>query len=182
MDISLAYWGNRFTVQKEILVHIRWMIRRDMPEVVRIEKRSSGFPWWEEDFICYLRQRNCIGMVAEYENQILGFMVYQLYRTRIDISKLAVHPMWRHLGVGSQMISRLLDKLSLQRRSQITINVRETNLAAQWFLYENGFRAISVLRNFYEDSLEDAYFMRLNMGTIPFSGKNRISQYLECTA
>jgi len=44
-------------------VHIRWMIRRDMPEVLDIESGSFEFPWSEEDFIRCLRQRNCIGMV-----------------------------------------------------------------------------------------------------------------------
>ena len=29
-------------------VHIRWMIRRDMPEVLTIEGKERGFPqWWE---------------------------------------------------------------------------------------------------------------------------------------
>ena len=32
-------------------VHIRWMIRRDMPEVLEIERKSFEFPWFEEDFI-----------------------------------------------------------------------------------------------------------------------------------
>ena len=46
-------------------VQIRWMIRRDMPEVLDIERLSFEFAWTEEDFLCCLRQRNCIGMVAE---------------------------------------------------------------------------------------------------------------------
>jgi len=52
---------------KEVCVHIRWMIRRDMPEVLEIEDRSFEFSWSEEDFIRCLRQRNCIGMVAEHD-------------------------------------------------------------------------------------------------------------------
>ena len=51
----------------EVNVHIRWMIRRDMPEVLQIERTSFEYPWSEEDFIRCLRQRNCIGMVAEYD-------------------------------------------------------------------------------------------------------------------
>jgi ribosomal-protein-alanine N-acetyltransferase len=42
-------------------VQIRWMIRRDMPEVLEIERQSFEFSWTEEDFLCCLRQRNCIG-------------------------------------------------------------------------------------------------------------------------
>ena len=58
--------------QTEIAVHIRWMIRRDMPEVLQIEAASFEFPWLEDDFIRCLRQRNCIGMVAEYDDRVVG--------------------------------------------------------------------------------------------------------------
>ena len=41
-------------------VHIRWMIRRNMPEVLAIEHASQDFPWCEEEFLRVLRQRNRI--------------------------------------------------------------------------------------------------------------------------
>jgi len=66
----------------------------------------------------------------------------------------------RRLGVGTQMIAKLIGKLSVQRRSRITLEIRETNLPAQLFFRENGFRAVSVLRSFYEDTPEDAYLMQ----------------------
>src|SRR5438046_713436 len=31
-------------------VHIRWMIRRDMPAVLAIEQECFEFPWYEADF------------------------------------------------------------------------------------------------------------------------------------
>ena len=46
-------------------VHVRWMIRRDMPEALNAEQEAFEFPWSEEDFTRCLRQRNCIGMVAD---------------------------------------------------------------------------------------------------------------------
>ena len=35
--------------KQEIRVHIRWMIRRDMVEVLQIERESFEFPWTDED-------------------------------------------------------------------------------------------------------------------------------------
>jgi ribosomal-protein-alanine N-acetyltransferase len=58
------------------------------------------------------------------------------------------------------MASKLVAKLSSQRRARITLEVRETNLAAQLFFKQSGFRATNVLRAFYEDSPEDAYLMQ----------------------
>lgn len=135
------------------------LIHRDMPEVLEIESQSFDFPWTEEDFIRYLRQRNTIGMVAECKERVVGFMVYELHKSRLHVLNFAVRPELRRRGVGSRMIAKLVSKLSHQRRDQIQLEVRESNLDAQLFFRRMGFRAVSVLRDFYGDSDEDAYLM-----------------------
>ena len=145
--------------------HIRWMIRRDMPEVLNIESQSFEFPWSEDDFIRCLRQRNCIGMVAEHEEQIVGFMIYELNRNLLHVMNFAVRADFRRRGLGSQMLDKLISKLSQQRRTQITLEVRESNLAAQLFFRRSGFKAVSVLRDYYEDTTESAYVMNYALET-----------------
>lgn len=141
-------------------VYLRWMIRRDMPEVLQIEQASYEFPWDEDDFIRCNRQRNVIPMVAEHEDKIVGFMIYELHKTRIHIIDFVVHSAWRRRDVGTAMICKLTGKLSQQRRVRITVEVPESNLGAQLFFRNCGFRAVSVLRNFYDDMPEDAYLMQ----------------------
>ncbi len=158
---------------------IRWLIRRDMDEVLAIERSSFEFPWTEEEFLCCLRQRNCIGTVAELDHEIVGFMIYELHQSMLRILNVAVSPNLRRQGVGTQMVQRLVDKLSQQRRREIVLEVRETNLDAQLFFANGGFRALSVLRNHYDDTLEDAYYMRysLNNAGENFATGNRLSEY-----
>ena len=145
---------------EQLRVHIRWMIRRDMQEVLDIENEGFEFPWYEEDFIRCLRQRNCIGMIAEYNEQVVGFMIYELEKARLHLLNFAVARPFRRRGVGSQMIDKLTGKLSSQRRTRIILEIRETNLPAQLFFKTRGFRAVSVLRDFYDDTPEDAYAMQ----------------------
>jgi ribosomal-protein-alanine N-acetyltransferase len=140
-------------------VQVRWMIRRDMGDVLNIEAQSFEFPWNEEDFLCCLRQRNCIGMVADYEHCIRGFMIYELFQDRMHVMSFAVAQKFRRFGIGRHMMGKLVNKLSEQRRTSITLEVRETNLGAQLFFQKAGFRATSVLRDYYEDTCEDAYAM-----------------------
>ena len=142
-------------------VHIRWMIRRDMPEVLQAEQSSFEFAWTEEDFLRCLRQRNCIGMVAEQGERVVGFMIYELHKNKLHILNFAVHPRFRRFGVGTQMVAKLISKLSSHRRTRITLEVRETNLSAQLFFRCQGFKAVRVLRAFYEDSGEDAFLMQI---------------------
>ncbi|MCK5016639.1 MAG: GNAT family N-acetyltransferase [Candidatus Peribacteraceae bacterium] len=146
--------------RQAVKVHIRWMICHDMPEVLAIEAASSEFSWLEDDFIDCLRQRNCIGMVAEHDDQVVGFMVYELCRAQIQVLNFASSPKMRRKGIGSQMVRKLTHKLSTQRRTRILVEIRETNLPAQLFFRESGFRAISVLRKPYEDTPEDAYLLQ----------------------
>lgn len=164
---------------QRVRVQIRWLIRRDMAEVLEIERASFEFAWTEEEFLCCLRQRNCIGMVAELDHQIVGFMIYELHKSRLRILNFAVSPESRRLGIGGQMVGRLIDKLSQQRRKEIILEVRETNVPAQLFFKDRGFRALSVLRNHYDDTCEDAYYMRycLDADSAVFSPRNRISEY-----
>ena len=185
-DAMKANWPTRKEAEvsadpkQQTRVHIRWMIRRDMPEVLDIEGESFEFPWFEEDFIRCLRQRNCIGMVAEQGDRVVGFMIYELHKTRLHILNFAVSESARMRGVGRQMAEKLVSKLSGQRRTRITLEVRETNLGAQLFFKQVGFVATTVLRAYYEDSPEDAYVMQFEYPEIESRTvvpHNRLNRY-----
>ncbi len=148
------------TEADRLRIQLRWMIRRDMPEVLAIEQEAFEFPWSDEDFTRCLRQRNCIGMVAEVGDSVVAFMIYELHRTRLHVLNFAVRRSHRRLGIGTQMMGKLFAKLSVERRDRILLEVRERNLPAQVFFRSLGYRAISVLKDFYEDSTEDAYLMQ----------------------
>ena len=172
------------TDKEQVRVHIRWMIRRDMPEVLQAEQESFEYAWTEEDFLKCLRQRNCIGMVAEHNEKVIGFMIYELHKAKLHVLNFAVHPDYRRLGVGRQMVAKLVGKLSSHRRTRITLAVRETNLPAQLFFKALEYRALRVLRGYYEDSGEDAFLMQYRIAddTGPDEADepvNRIAQYHE---
>lgn len=137
--------------------YIRWAIRRDMGAMLAIEEETFEFPWLEEEFLRVLRAKNCIGMVAEIEGRVVGFVIYELHATRLHVLNLAVDHSVRRRGVGTALLAYLVRKLNATRRVRITADVRETNLPAQLFLQNVGFRAVNVLRSFYFDTDEDAY-------------------------
>jgi ribosomal-protein-alanine N-acetyltransferase len=177
---------NSLVPRQQCNAQIRWVIRRDMAEVLEIEQQCFNFAWTEEDFLCCLRQRNCIGMVAESQERIMGFMIYELLKSQLHVLNFAVAPWARRQGVGSQMIEKLVHKLAQQRRTEIRLEVREGNLPAQLFFHSQGFAATNVLRGYYEDTAEDAYVMRYIVGEIDdvissggYIPRNRISEYID---
>lgn len=140
---------------------VRWLIRRDMPDVLRIEQASFPRPWSEAAFLDAMCRRNCIGVAAEPpgEDRVLGYMLYELHRSSLHILNLAVDPGCRRRGVGSALAGYLDRKLSAHRRNRVSVNVRESDLPAQLFFRSAGFEAVRVERGLYEDAGEDGYRM-----------------------
>lgn len=143
-------------------IHVRWLIPRDVPEVMEIDRRA--FParhrWTEPELLMALRQRNCIGMVAEHGDMVVGFMVYELQKQRIDLLKLAVHPEFQRQHVGRQLMRKLQGKLSAGRRQAIEVRVPDGNLDGHLWLRAMGFRAVEVERRGF--GREDAYVFRFD--------------------
>jgi ribosomal-protein-alanine N-acetyltransferase len=79
------------------------------------------------------------------------------------------------------MVAKLISKLSSHRRTRITLAVRETNLAAQLFFRAMEFKAVRVLRGYYEDTGEDAFLMQYafadDVSDDVNESVNRIAQY-----
>ena len=103
-------------------------------------------------------------MVAEFDDRVIGFMVYELHKDHLHVLNFAVHPDLQCQGVGRQMAEKLIGKLSHERRNRISLEIRETNLDAQLFFRNLGFVATDVLRDHYEDTTEDAYLMVFRHG------------------
>lgn len=138
-------------------LHIRWANFRDRPSILDIENWSFEFPWPEEEFVQVLRQRNAIAMVAEWHGKVIGFVVYELFKHKLHVLNFAVDPTFRKQGVGRALFEKLTAKLTPNSRRRIDLEVRESNLDAQIFFRAIGCRCITTLRNFYDDTTEDAY-------------------------
>jgi ribosomal-protein-alanine N-acetyltransferase len=92
-------------------------------------------------------------MVAEHNERVVGFMIYELHKNRLHILNFAVHEQMRRRRIGTQMVRKLASKLSCERRNRLMLEIRETNLSAQLF-----FRCFPIsVRAFYDDTPEDAY-------------------------
>lgn len=145
-------------------LHVKRMVRRDLDAVMVIETSSFEFAWQCGDFIRCLISGRCKGVVVEHGEQVVGYMIYELHKNRLHILNFAVDPGFRRQGVGKVMVDKLTSKLSHQRRNRILLEVREGNLPAQLFFRSQGFKATRVLKDYYDETDEDAYVFeyRLN--------------------
>ena len=138
-------------------IHVRWMIAKDMQEVQAINNASLQFPWSERDFEITIRHRDITGIVSTIDNRVVGYAVYELFKTAIDILNLAVDPTMRRQGVGSALVDKIQCILSRGRRNLIGVCVSEEKTAGQLFLKSRGFFWDLTIPEAYGDGSEDAY-------------------------
>ncbi len=128
---------------KKIGINRRYMVLRDMHRVMEIEQESFESPWDDDEFKRVLRGRNVIGRVAEHDDDVIGYLIYELFDTRIVIHKLAVTLKFRGYSVGTRLIELLKSKLSINRRREIAIAFPEFDVRCHRFLASQGFVDIS---------------------------------------
>lgn len=145
-------------------VGIRWMIRKDMGSVLDIENESTAFgeKWTDDDLINILRRRTVIGMVAEHNAHVVGFMVFELRKKSIHVLNIAVDHFHKRRGVGSQMTDQLKEKLApTSSRTVLTIDVHERNIEAQVFFRSQGFKCVGLAEyDETRDGDDDSYLFQ----------------------
>lgn len=145
------------TTAAALQVGMRCMIRKDLAPVAAIDRASFLLPWTETDFLTVQRQSHCHGMVVSYRRRVIGYWLMRLCPREVNVLHFCVSPEYRRMGVGRQMVDTLKDCLAPNGRTRIIMEIRESNTSAHHFFHSQGFRAVTVLREHYSDTGEDAY-------------------------
>lgn len=141
------------------MLTVRWMIKRDIEDILKIENHCFAYPWNIKDFSKILSKSECVGHVVEQKEKIIGYYVDAVAKSKLEILNLAVHPDFRRMGVGTLMVDNIKSRLSRLRFKYVSCNIREYNLDAQLFFKKNKFKYIKTFKNFYEETNEDSYLM-----------------------
>jgi [ribosomal protein S18]-alanine N-acetyltransferase len=126
-------------------LHVRWLIRHDMKQVLAIEEDCFSWDaWTKQDIEGLLCDRNTIGMVCDIGGDVFGFMLYEMHKHSLVLLNIAVHPDYWRCGVGTELINKL--KAKLNRRKTIEAFVDEYNDLAIPFFASQGFKAMGIAR------------------------------------
>jgi ribosomal-protein-alanine N-acetyltransferase len=112
----------------------------------------------------------------EWESDIVGFSIAQMYEIeeldnrKIDwlfkfasmngmepgvkighVIDIAVHPQFRRQGIGSMLLKELMRRLIKKGCTQIRLEVRVSNIAAQKMYEKFGFQSVEIVPGFYEN-------------------------------
>jgi ribosomal-protein-alanine N-acetyltransferase len=136
------------------------MVQSDLPAVLRIEGLSFSTSWPANAFANELRDNKLAHyFVGRFEGQVVAYGGIWVILEDSHITTIAVHPDFRGLKLGEEMLLKLLDEAILQGASWITLEVRESNESAQRLYRKYGFTTVSTRRGYYSDNGENALVM-----------------------
>ncbi|MEV5329295.1 ribosomal protein S18-alanine N-acetyltransferase [Nonomuraea fastidiosa] len=142
------------------------MTEADLPAVMEIERITFPLDAWSEgmmrgELADMPRTRHYV--VALVDDEIVGYAGLAAAADQADVQTIAVLEKHRRSGIGSAMLSELLDEARRRGAREIFLEVRADNPAAQSVYRRFGFEEIGTRRRYYDDGT-DAIMMRRRLG------------------
>jgi ribosomal-protein-alanine N-acetyltransferase len=163
-------------------IDIRRLTYADLPQVVAIERRAFPAPWSLAMFVLELSKPSGICLAALRGRRVAGYLVCSRYDTVWHVMNVAVDPDVQGEGIGSALLTGLLEEVD-DDRARYTLEVRRSNASAIRLYERFGFRSAGLRRRYYQDNGEDALIMwrtpatlRGRLDDVPAAGPVPLSQ------
>lgn len=147
------------SARPEVRIGLRPITRGDVPEIMRIERRTFTAPWSPTMFSSELARPGSICVGATADRDLVGYLICSPYGDAWHIMNVAVDPRWRGLGLGASMLESVLERTDRSPHRGQTLEVRVSNAAAIRLYERHGFTSAGVRRRYYSDDGEDALIM-----------------------
>ena len=93
-------------------------------------------------------------------DELIGYLIAHVVCDEAHIVSLGIDTQWRGEGGGRVLLRDFLRAALLEGVSDVSLDVRVSNLVARKLYEESGFAVVGVRRNYYSDNGEDALTMR----------------------
>ncbi len=138
---------------------ISWMRPYHLPQVMAIEQSSFPQPWSYSLFLSELSNQAATYFVAFFQGKIIGYLGLWMVWGETHITTFAIHPAYRGEGFGKKLFGYALNYAKSQGCSEVSLEVRPSNIKAQNLYHSFGFKKIGVRKRYYADG-EDAWVMK----------------------
>lgn len=142
-------------------INFRFMTEADIAAVAQIEAASFYDAWNENMLRNELENKMTYYLAMERRGQLIGYAGFWLVAGEAQITRVAVTAAERGQGYGIRLTAALISKAWELGADAITLEVRESNLAAQKAYLTCGFASEGIRPHYYEDNHENAVIMWL---------------------
>lgn len=138
---------------------VRKSRRDDLDKVHHIADISLDEDYTGELFIAIKEMWGDGFLVYEINGRIVGFICGTILDQKsVRVLMLAVHPLYRNHGIGSELLQRFVEVSSSMGATRVVLEVRVSSSKAIEFYQKRGFQVTDKLEDFYTNG-EDGYKM-----------------------
>ena len=154
---------------KALSANVRPARQADVERIIAIERSWDHLSHWSVDAYYRLldEDRFTHTFVAETESEtestIVGFVIFHVSDHVAEIYNIAVDAGHRRLGVGGQLMRKVIERSRQKGARRLILEVRKSNQGAVRFYSDFGFRVSGERYNYYSNPPEDAYVMERDL-------------------
>lgn len=139
---------------------IRFMEESDLSGVLKVEHDAFQMPWTRYAFLNELNNnRFAHYLVAEWEEEIIGYCGVWIVLDEANITNVAVHSAYRGKRVGENLMVHAIEMSAVYGAKTMSLEVRVSNKVAQSLYKKLGFEEGGIRKSYYTDNKEDALVM-----------------------
>lgn len=143
------------------MIEVLEMKEADIEEVLEIENACFSTPWSKDAFKLEIKNKFAHYVIAKVDGKIVGYGGIWLIIDEGHITNIAVKKEFRDMKVGSHLLKALIELSKERNITSMTLEVRESNIAAQRLYEKYGFKEVGLRKAYYSDNNEDAMIMWL---------------------
>ena len=128
--------------------------------VAKLEQLCFSDPWSVRSISSELENPLSVWVVAVDGDAVAGYIGSQSVMGWADMMNLAVAPSYRHQGVAENLVRELIRRLKENQVTQLTLEVRDSNLPAICLYEKLGFLEVGRRPGYYHNPKEDARILR----------------------
>ncbi len=136
---------------------VRDLLTEDLDQILELEAATFRMPWSREVFEAELDAPGRSYLVADYEEQVVGYGGLMLVERDAHINTLATQRPAPVPAVGTRLMLALVHVGLAGGAEHLTLEVRASNRRAQDFYRKFGMAPVGVRKHYYRD--EDALIM-----------------------
>ena len=122
-------------------------------DCIDLDQKSLDGLWtksqWEKELTD--PKRICLGIIELETKKLLGLCSAWFVIDELQITFIAVHPIYQRKGLGKFLLSDLIKRSKSLQTNHIHLEVNVNNEPAKAFYKSMGFKIVSNRSNFYKD-------------------------------
>lgn len=137
--------------------------KSDADYLAELDKKCFSSPWSREAFSKEAENPLAEYVIAKIDGKAVGYGGFWAVLDEGQITNIAVSENFRRIGIGKEILARLIERAREKKLKKLTLEVRESNFSAIALYSGFNFAKTGLRKNYYKSPTENAVLMDLEI-------------------